>query len=142
MIWVSWRNLGLAWIGGSLRKAEESESRVEVDHEHVVENGFEDGNESFVIGVGKVFGSRLLVVEGYDEAVSESFVEPFGAIVFTPLEGTDPGNLTFQSGEFSLDFFNLRGIGAFLELEANDMANFLPGGAFKFRLLVIWGLFG
>ncbi len=142
MIWVSWRNLGLAWIGGSLRKAEESESRVEVDHEHVVENGFEDGNESFVIRVREVLGSRLLVVEGYDEAVSESFVEPFGAVVFTPLEGTDPGNLTFQSGEFSLDFFNLRGIGVFFELEAHDVTDFLHRGALKGRFLIFGGRFG
>ena len=135
-------NLGLAWIGSSWRKAEERESRVEVDHKHVVENGFEDGYESFVIGVGKVFGSRLFVVEGYDEAVGESFVEPFGAVVFTPLERTDPGNLSFQGGEFSLDFFYLRGIGAFLELEAHDMADFLHRGALKGRFLIFGGRFG
>tara|TARA_Y100000589_G_scaffold167975_1_gene159853 strand:- start:439 stop:867 length:429 start_codon:yes stop_codon:yes gene_type:complete len=142
MIWVSWMYLGLAWIGGSLRKAEERESRVEVDHKHVVENGFEDGYESFVIGVGQVFGSRLFVVEGDDKAVGESFVEPFGAVVFTPLERMDPGNLSFQGGEFSLDFFYLRGISAFLELEAHDMADFLHRGALKGRFLIFGGRFG
>ena len=135
-------NLGLAWIGGSLRKAEASESRVKVDHKHVVENGFEYGNESFVIGVRKVFGSRLFVVEGYDKAVGESFVEPFGAVVFTPLERTDSGNLSFQGGEFSLDFFNPGGLGVFLELEAHDMADFLHGGALKGRFLIFGVRFG
>ena len=125
-----------------MRKAEESESRVEVDHKHVVETGFEDCNESFVIGVGKVFGSRLFVVEGYDEAVGESFVEPFGAVVFTPLERTDPGNLSFQGGEFSLHFFNPRRLGVFLELEAHDMADFLHGGALNSRLQIFSGRFG
>ena len=110
-------NLGLAWIGGSLRKAEASESRVEVDHKHVVENGFEYGNESFVIGVRKVFGSRLFVVEGYDEAVGESFVEPFGAVVFTPLERTDSGNLSFQGGESLSTFLILAGSASSLNLK-------------------------
>ena len=116
--------------------------KSKVDDEDVVEDGFEDFDEGLVVGVWEVDFASFFVGEGYDEAVSESFVEPFGAIVFTPLEGTDPGNLTFQSGEFSLDFFNLRGIGAFLELEAHDMADFLHGGALKGRFLIVGVRFG
>jgi len=123
-------------------KREEKESRVEVDHKHVVENGFKDGYESFVIRVREVLGSRLFVFEGDDKAVGESFVEPFGAVVFTPLEGADPGNLSFQGGEFFLDFFNLRRIGVFFELEAHDVTDFLHRGALKGRFLIFGGRFG
>ena len=117
MIWVSWRNLGLAWIGGSLRKAEESESRVEVDHKHVVENGFEDGNESFVIGVRKVFGSRLFVVEGYDEAVGESFVEPFGAVVLPHSSERIPEIFPFKAANSLSTFLILAGSASSLNLK-------------------------
>ena len=118
-----------------IRKEKGQESRIEVDHKDIIEDGFENGDESFVVRVGEVCRPGLLVFKGDDEAVGESFVQSFRAVVLSPFEGADSGNLSFQCGEFPLDLSNLRGIGVFLELEAHDMTNFLFRGSLKARFL-------
>ena len=125
-----------------MRRENGQKSRIEVDHKDIVEDRLEDGNESFVVGVGEVCCSSLFVLEGYDKAVGESFVQSFRAVVLSPFEGADSGNLSFQCGEFPLDLSNLRGIGVFLELEAHDMTNFLFRGSLKARFLFFIGRFG
>ena len=97
----------------------------EVDHEDVVEDGFENGNESFVVRVGKVCRAGFVVFEGDDKAVSESFVKSFGAIVLAPFERADAGNLSFQGREFAFDFSDRDGIGIFFELKAHDVTDAL-----------------
>ena len=114
----------------------------EVDHEDVVQDWFEDRHECLVLGVGEIGFACLFVWEGNDEAVGESFVEPFRTVVLAPFEGADAGNLSFQGGEFPLDFTDLRGIGVFLELEAHDVANFPFGGSLKVRFLFFLSRFG
>ena len=105
-------------------------------------DGCEGGVESWVVGVGEVCRPGLFVVEGDDETVGESFVEPFRTVVLAPFEGADAGNLSFQGSEFPLDFSDLRRIGVFLELEAHDVANFLFRGNLKARFLFFMGRFG
>jgi len=114
-----------------MRRENGQKSRIEVDHKDILEDGLEDGNESFVVGVREVCRPGLFVVEGDDEAVGESFVEPFRTVVLAPFEGADAGNLSFQGSEFPLDFSDLSGIGVFLELEAHDVANFPFGGSVR-----------
>ena len=115
---------------------------IEVDHKDILENGLEDGNESFVVGVGEVCRPGLFVLEGYDKAVGEPFVQSFRTVVLSPFEGANAGNLSFQCGEFPLNFSDRRRIGVFLELEANDMANRLFRGSFKALSLFFVGWFG
>ena len=62
------------------------ESRIEVDHKDILENGLEDGNESFVVGVGEVCRPGLFVLKGYDKAMGESLVQSFRAVVLSPFE--------------------------------------------------------
>ena len=64
-------------------------SGIEVDHKDILENGLEDGNESFVVRVREVCSSRLFVLEGYDKAVGEPFVQSFRTVVKAPLVGSD-----------------------------------------------------
>ena len=111
--------------GNALREKKAKESRIEVDHKDVVEDGFENGNESFVVRVREVYRACLLVFEGHDKAVGESFVKPFGAIVLAPFERPDAGNLSFQGGEFPFDFSDRGGIGIFFELKAHDVTDAL-----------------
>ena len=111
--------------GNDLREKKAKESRIEVDHKDVVEDGFENGDESFVVRVGKVYRACFVVLEGDDKAVSESFVQSFGAIVLAPFERPDAGNLSFQGGEFPFDFSDRGGIGIFFELKAHDVTDAL-----------------
>jgi len=111
--------------GNDLREKKAKESRIEVDHKDVVEDGFENGDESFVVRVGKVYRACFVVLEGDDKAVSESFVQSFGAIVLAPFERPDAGNLSFQGGEFPFDFSDRGGIGIFFELKADDVTDAL-----------------
>ena len=106
------------------RKEKGKESMIEVDHKDVIENGLEDGNESFVVGGGEVCRPGLFVLKGYDKAVGESLVQSFRAVVLSPFERADSGNLSFQCGEFPFDFSDRGGLGIFLELEAHDMTDF------------------
>jgi len=59
---------------------------IEVDHKDILENGFEDGNESFVVRVGEVCRPGLFVLECYDKAVGEAFVQSLWAVVLSPFE--------------------------------------------------------
>ena len=111
--------------GNGFRKKKAKESRIEVDHKDVVEDGLENGNESFVVRVREVYRACPLAFEGHDKAVGESFVEPFGAIVLAPFERPDAGNLFFQCGEFPFDFSDRCGIGIFFELKADDVTDAL-----------------
>ena len=111
--------------GDGFRKKKAKESRIEVDHKDVVEDRFENGNESFVVRMREVYRACLLVFEGHYKAVGESFVKPFGAIVLAPFERPDAGNLSFQGGEFPFDFSDRCGIGIFFELKADDVTDAL-----------------
>ena len=122
------------WVFGRKR---DRVSRIEVDHKDVVEEGFENGNESLVVRMREVYRACPLVFEGHDKAVGESFVEPFGAIVLAPFERPDAGNLSFQGGEFPFDFSDRCGIGIFFELKAHDVTDAL----FRGSLVACWLLF-
>ena len=70
-------------------------SGIEVDHKDVVEDRFENRDKGLMVGVGEVVRSGLFIVEGDDEAMSESFVKPFRAVVDSPFQRTDAGNFAF-----------------------------------------------
>ena len=116
----------LDWLvpEGEAKGKKGKESRIEVDHKDILENGFEDGNEGFVVRVGEVDRPGLFVLKGDDKAVGESLVQSFGTVVLSPFERAYSGNLSFQCGEFPFDFSDRGRIGIFLELEAHDMTDF------------------
>ena len=121
------------------RKEKGKESMIEVDHKDILENGLEDGNESFVVGVGEVCRPGLFVLECDDKAVGESLVQSFRAVVLSPFQRSDSGNLSFQCGEFLFDFSDRGGIGIFLELETHDMTDFPFGIGFPNSFLgFVW----
>ena len=76
-----------------LVKAERS--GIEVDHKDVVEDRFENRDKGLMVRVGEVVRSGLFIFEGDDEAMSESFVKPFRAVVDSPFQRTDAGNFAF-----------------------------------------------
>ena len=106
-----------------LVKAERS--GIEIDHKDIVEDRFENRDKGFMVGVGEVVRSGRFIFEGDDEAMSESFVKPFRAVVDSPFQRTNAGNFAFQSGEFPFDFFDLGRIGIFFEFETHDVPNTL-----------------
>ena len=107
-------------------------SGSEIDHEDVIENGFEDGHECLVVGVGEIDFTGLGVFEGHDEAMSEFLVQPFGAIVLSPLQGENSVNLILEGGEGLFHFLDLFRFGFLFEFEAHDVSD-------RFRGIVCMG---
>ena len=82
-----------------------------------VQDGFQDINESAMVGVWEIFGAAIIGIEGYEKAVGKFVTVVFRAIVFAPFEHFDRVDFAGESGESIFDTFHITGGGGVFEFK-------------------------
>ena len=89
-----------------------------------VQHGFQDINESAMVGVWEILGAAIIGIEGHEEAVCKVVTVVFRAVVFAPFERFDRVDFGGERGEGIFDTFHIIGGSVVLEFKEHRVPQF------------------